>query len=71
VPLNVERRCRAAVRLQRLVGLLWVAKTSSAHKSLNCSDLRLSCYALFFVLWPSSTPRAQQFATHRLNQRIS
>ena len=46
--------------------LLWVAKTSSAHKSLICSDLRPSCYPLFSVLWPTSTPREQQFATHRV-----
>ncbi len=28
----------------------WVAKTSSVHKPLICSDLRPSCYPLFFVL---------------------
>src|ERR1017187_949453 len=44
---------------------LWVAKTSSAPKSLICSDLRPSCHPLFLVPWPGPTPREQQFARHR------
>src|ERR1017187_8014679 len=43
---------------------LWVAKTSSAPKSLICSDLRPSCHPLFLVPWPGPTPREQQFARH-------
>jgi hypothetical protein len=45
---------------------LWVAKTSSAPKSLICSDLRPSCHPLFLVPWPGPTPREQQFARHRV-----
>jgi uncharacterized membrane protein len=47
---------------------VWVAKTSSAPKSLICSDLRPSCHPLFLVPWPGPTPREQQFARHRLDK---
>jgi len=64
---QIAARCRIESLDQPIAGeadgddLLWVAKTPSVHKSLICSDLRPSCYPLFFVLWPSSTPREQQF----------
>ncbi len=53
---------------------LWVAKTSSAHKPLICSNLRPSGCPLFFVIWLSLRPREQPFARHRglgLSPRLS